>query len=870
MSLQTYRRKRHFQDTPEPSGKTKRSGGALRFVVQKHDASRLHYDFRLELDGVLKSWAVPKGPSLNPADKRLAVMVEDHPVDYRTFEGVIPAGNYGAGTVIVWDQGTYEPVGATNRAESERLLREALAKGHVKIVLYGKKLQGEFALVRMHRGPEKNWLMFKKNDASASEEDVTADDRSVLSNRTLPTLARGSRSLKARGTKSVRGKKSGSAQGVRPMLATLVDEPFDRPGWIFEPKWDGYRAIAEVTKKGVLLYSRNHNSFQERFEPVVRSLAKLGHEVILDGEVVAVDEAGKSQFQLLQQYQKTGKGRLVYYVFDILNLDGEDLRQQPLVRRKEILAKVLGNLPHIRLGEHVETKGVAFFRAAAEQNLEGIIAKNGDSPYREGVRGNDWLKIKTHMRQEAVIGGYTAPRGSRTDFGALVLGVYDGDRLVYIGHTGGGFDSQARKEMVAKLEPLVMLECPFEDKPKTNAPAKWVEPRLVCEVSFQEWTADGYMRQPIFVGLREDKPVTDVHRENPKPAEVAVVAKKTETKTKRKTSVTSGSGAKTNGHTPALTNLQKVYWPDEAYTKGDLIDYYRDVSPILLPHLHDRPMSLHRHPSGIGGSSFFQKDVGKSPPPPWVETIAIPSKGEGADVTYLVCQDEPTLLYVANLGCIELNPWNSRVDSLDRPDYLILDLDPENVPFETVVETAWAVRKVLDEVEAACYCKTSGKRGLHICVPLNAAYTYDQARQFTEIVAHLVNAQFPDTTSIVRSPRLRQHRVYLDYLQNRAGKTLASPYSVRPAPGAPVSTPLRWAEVKPDLDVTAFTMRTMRKRLNRVGDLWEPMLEPGIDLTESMERLSELIAKTTSRGEKGKKAAKPKRRRREVTATYSA
>jgi bifunctional non-homologous end joining protein LigD len=795
-------------------------------VVQKHAASRLHYDFRLETDGVLKSWAVPKGPSLNPHDKRLAIMVEDHPLDYRTFEGVIPAGNYGAGTVMVWDEGTYQPLGATGRKDADKAVQEGLKKGRLSVVLYGHKLQGEFSLVKLRRGEENAWLLLKKTDDWASDVDVTDEELSVKSGRSLDEIA-GDKATRVRRSRAGtwrtvkrRPRKIAVSDApaapmphrIKAMLATLVDEPFDRAGWLFELKWDGYRAIAEVRGDEVKLYSRNHKPFEERFAPLVESLRRLGHEAVLDGEIVVIDDQGRSDFQLLQNYQKTGQGRLRYYAFDLLYLDGRDLRRLPLRRRKALLEKLLADQPDVLLSEHVERQGVAFFEAAVARGLEGIIAKHAGSPYREGVRGPEWLKIKSRQRQEAVIGGFTEPRGSRNDLGALLLGVYEGDDLVYIGHTGGGFDTAALADMRARLEPLIQRACPFRARPKTNAPPHWVVPQLVCEVTFQEWTQDAKMRQPIFLGLREDKAPKKVRRETSLP-------------------VTDMPSA------PTLTHLEKVYWPDEGYTKGDLIAYYREVAPVILPYLRDRPQSLHRHPNGIAGASFFQKDVGKQPPPAWVKTIALPSGSGGKKVTYLLCQDERSLLYLANLGCIEINPWNSRVRALDRPDYLIIDLDPEAAPFARVLEAAKAVRKALDEAGAVSLCKTSGKRGLHIFVPLGARYDYEQARQFAEIVARLVHERLPRSTSVVRSPSLRQGRVYLDYLQNARGQTLAAPYSVRPSPGATVSTPLHWREVRRGLDPSRFTFKTTPARLAKVGDLWEPILKDGIDLADCLERL---------------------------------
>jgi bifunctional non-homologous end joining protein LigD len=861
MTLKRYRQKRHFDRTPEPAGHVEKHPGLLRFVVQKHAARRLHYDFRLELGGVLKSWAVPKGPSLDPADKRLAIMVEDHPLDYRTFEGIIPAGNYGAGTVMVWDEGTYHALGAAGRAETERALTEGLEKGSLKFVLEGQKLKGEFALVKLRKG-ENQWLLIKHRDDYARSEDVRAADRSAASGRTLDEIAAAKdRSWQSDRKASTRG--SALAQRVaarvehakpdpvhlgdapqakmphqvRPMLATPVTEPFDRADWFFEVKFDGFRAIAEVENQQVRLYSRNQLSYVDRFPAVVTALAHLGHDAVLDGEIVVMDEKGRPRFELLQNYAKEGQGQLAYQVFDMLHLDGHDLRSLPLRRRKEILQRIVPEASPIRFSEHIEEQGILFFRVVVEHGLEGVIAKNAGSRYLEGRRATSWLKLKVRQRQEAVIGGFTAPRGSRERFGALVLGVYQGPDLVYIGHTGSGFDSRGLEDVYARLAPLVQKGCPFRQKPATNMPARWVAPRLVCEVMFQEWSRDGRMRFPIFLGLRDDKPPEAVHREEAQEPSTMLASNENDE--------TSGSSAEPQAASPEpkLTNLTKIYWPDDGYTKGDLIDYYRTVADILVPHLVDRPQSLHRHPNGIAKSSFFQKNVGNQPPPAWVKTTPIISENDGDAHTYLLCQDEASLLYMANLGCIEINPWASRLGALNRPDYVVIDLDPEDVPFERVIETARVVHELLDQIGAASVCKTSGKRGLHIYVPLGARYDYELAKQFAELIARLVHGRLPETTSLARMPAHRQKRVYLDYVQNGRGKTLAAAYSVRPVPGAPVSTPLVWREVKRGLDPHKFTIRTVPKRLKRVGDLWRPVLGEGVNLEQCLARLASKPAK---------------------------
>ncbi|MFL5241029.1 MAG: DNA ligase D [Gemmataceae bacterium] len=855
--LALYRAKRHFDKSPEPRGKKMTHRGALRFVVQKHQASRLHYDFRLELDGTLKSWAVPKGPSLNPADKRLAIMVEDHPLEYRKFEGAIPAGNYGAGTVIIWDEGTYWARAAVDSQDpdNEKLLRAGLEKGHLTFILEGRKLNGEFALIRLRKGKDNEWLLVKKADQYASTEDVTEQSRSIKSKRTLEQVAaptgasgQGRKRVKPRPLPAAIRKWLKNAPAaemprqVRPMLATTVDAAFDRPGWLYEIKWDGYRAIAEVGKESVRLYSRAQKPLGDKFRPLIHSLERLGHEAVIDGEAVVLDYEGKARFQLLQNFQQSGKGTLVYYAFDLLYLDGRDLRKLPLWQRKEILAAILDGLPAVRLSEHVQDQGKAFFKVIETQGLEGMIAKAADSPYREGQRTGDWLKVKTHLRQEVVIGGYTDPKGSRPHMGALVLGVYEKNDLVYVGHTGSGFNDESLADVQKKLAPLVQRACPFKIKPRTNAPVHWIRPELVCEVSFQEWTEDGHLRHPIFEGLREDKAPTSVHREKPaaitQSEPIPVRGKSVE----RSNGFGKSPQDKRFGQTlsPKLTNLDKVYWPKEGYTKGQLIEYYRDVSSFILPYLRDRPESLHRHPKGIEGQSFFQKDVSKQPPPSWVETATIRSEGENREIRYVVCQNEATLLYMVNLGCIEINPWNSRVSTPDNPDYLMIDLDPEDVPFQSVIETAQAVHKLLDRIGAPNLCKTSGKRGMHIFVPLAAQYDYNVAKSFAELIANLVQKSLPTRTSVVRSPSRRQKRVYLDFLQNRRGQTIAAPYSVRPVPQALVSTPLKWSEVKPGLDPSKFTIRSMAKRLGKMGDLWKPVLGPGVNLSEAIERCSKM------------------------------
>jgi len=504
MPLTDYYRKRRFSDTPEPKGKLRQSGKKLEFVIQKHHASRLHYDFRLELDGVLKSWAVPKGPSLDPKDRRLAMMVEDHPYEYRKFEGAIPEGNYGAGNVIIWDRGWYE----LHREDESwpATLQEGLEKGDLKFKLHGEKLNGSFALIKTPRMGENAWLLIKHRDKYASDKDVTKMDKSVVSGRPVD---------RAEETEAEAASKSEMPRDVKPMLATLTDEAFDDAGWIYEIKWDGYRAIGAWDGREAGLYSRNGQDFSQKYPPVYEALRKLKKPAVIDGEIVVLDDSGRSRFELLQNYG-TREGNLAYYVFDILWLDGHDLRGLPLVQRKEILRSTLPSGGPLRYSDHIEDRGKDFFKSARKQKLEGIMAKNGQSTYKSGARSDQWLKVKTHLGQEAIICGFTEPRGSRKYIGALILGVYKRGKLTYVGHANAGSSSDMLEELRQNLQKLEVDKSPFEEKVRPNAPVHWVKPEILCEVSFSEWTADGRMRQPVFKGIRTDKEPGEVVQERPK------------------------------------------------------------------------------------------------------------------------------------------------------------------------------------------------------------------------------------------------------------------------------------------------------------------------------------------------------------------
>lgn len=625
------------------------------------------------------------------------------------------------------------------------------------------------------------------------------------------------------------------------MLASSAREPFDDPDWLFEIKLDGYRCIAEVEKGKVRIYSRNNISFNQRFPDIARALESIDRDAVFDGEVVALDDKGRSYFQLLQNQQRTGQGNVSYFLFDLLYLDGRDLRKLPLVTRKEILRNLLPDLPNIRYSDHIPEYGKEFFELARQNNLEGILAKRSNSQYLTGKRTRDWLKVKIRLQQEAIICGFTQPRGSRQNFGSLVLGVYENGELTYIGLTGGGFDEPTLKEINALLQSLVQPESPFKERIKTDMPAKWVKPVLVCEVEFAEWTDERVMRQPIFLGLREDKDPTMVVREEFSsqvlPAHGAESeTKETGTRKKARSSKEKEQVVVIDGNRLELTNLDKVFWPEEGYTKGDVIDYYRKVAHCMLPHLQDRPESLYRTPHGITQGGFFQKEAGELPPA-WMKTKEIYSKHVDKNIKFFLCQDEATLIFMANLGCIEINPWLSRIQTLNFPDYFVIDLDPEEIAFEKVIETALVVHKVLEKAGAPSFPKTSGASGMHIYVPLGAKYEYIMAQEFARVVAALVHHQLPEITSMLRNPQKRQKRVYLDFLQNKAGATIAAPYSIRPKPGATVSTPLRWEEVKPGLHPSQFTIRTILQRIEHLGDLFSGVLGPGIDLEKCIENL---------------------------------
>lgn len=895
MALTEYRKKRSFKDTPEPrAGKPAKE--ELRFVVQQHKASRLHYDFRLEVGGALKSWAVPKGPSLNPEDKRLAVEVEDHPYAYKDFEGIIPKGNYGAGTVIVWDEGTYEPLEpAASKKSMEMDLMKQWQEGSLKFRLRGKKLKGEFALVKMKGKEDNAWLLIKHKDRYATTEDVLLQGKSVVSGKTLAQLAKTAdkhTNGPVKVSKQVNPVKVQSKKGVtpekleqqiaseerahpkhsinvavilkqapktpfpktlKPMMATLIDAPFDDPDWVYEVKWDGYRALAFINGKSVSLKSRNDKSFADQFYPVFDALKAWDIKAVVDGEIVAVTDEGIANFSKLQNWRSEADGELLYYVFDLLWYEGKDMKSLPLSTRKAMLQTLIPKDGIIRSGYSINAKGTEFFDAASKLGLEGIIAKRSDSHYYPGERSKDWLKIKSQKRQEVVIGGYTRNEGTPKPFSSLLLGVYQGKNFKYVGKVGTGFKDKEQEDMVNAFKPLIRKTSPFAEEPNYNKPSHfrpdsphtkviWLRPKLVCVLHYSEITEDGVFRHPAFIAMRTDKDARSVVAEKALPVET-VLGHQEDKGSKGKTIKAPASyGRRTlvhpsestqlrelNGNELKFTNLKKVLWPDEGYTKGDMLNYYWEVAKYMLPYLKERPQSLNRFPNGINKGSFYQKDVtGKVPP--WVEKYPYKAEGERKRKHYMLCNNEAALLYMANLAAIEVNPWSSTVHKPGNPTWCLLDLDPDKSnTFEEVIEVARAIHDLLDDMKVPSYCKTSGATGLHIYIPLGAKYAYDQSQLFARWVATEVDSMF-DFTSVVRMTSKRKGKVYIDFLQNRPTATLVAPYSLRPKPGATVSMPLYWEEVKKGLKMTDFTIANAVDRLKQEGDIFKRVLGKGIDL----------------------------------------
>ena len=804
MSLKIYQEKRDFKQTSEPKGKVEEAG-KFRFVIQRHQASRLHYDVRLELNGVLKSWAVPKGPSLNPKDKRLAVQTEDHPVAYLTFKGEIPKGNYGAGHMDIWDSGTFVPVDEKQKKILGAQALKNLSAGELKFELKGKKLKGGFVLVRL-KADDKNWLLIKHKDEHSLS---SYDAEKIKPEEDKNTIV------------SIRfGKGKELSEFIKPMLASPGGEISEENDFIYEIKWDGYRAIAEIRKGEIKLYSRNGLDFSGRFPAVFKALKEIGHDCILDGEIVLLNDKGLPDFQKLQHYETNLKYPLVYYVFDLLELNGKDTTVLPLLNRKELLKELLGKQDIIRYCDHVTGNGAAFLAKTKEQGIEGVIGKLKDSQYKPGIRSKEWLKFKNVQTAEVIIAGFTEPSGSRKHFGSLILAGKHGKGFVFKGHTGTGFSDQTLKAMMDIMKPLIREDSPFAKKVAVNGKPTWIEPELVAEIAFTEQTKDGLYRHPVFIGLRDDKDLETFNEES-------MIPQKPEPR----------SEVKVGRIKVPVTNITKIYFPGEGITKGEVIDYYNKVSSFILPHLKGRPLSLFRSPNGIAEQGFYHKDAGEQAPD-FVDVFKHDSESSNKTIDYIVCNNNATLIYLANLGCIEMNPWNSTEKAPENPTWIVIDIDPSDKnSFEQVIETALVTKEICDKAGVKSYCKTSGATGLHIYIPLANKYDYEIARKFAHIIATLVQQQLPDFTTLERSLSKRGPKIYIDYLQNRGGQTLASAYSIRPKPGATVSTPLEWSEVKHGLKPTDFTIHNILKRLEKKGDLFKQVLTGKTSIEKAINKL---------------------------------
>ena len=829
--LRTYRAKRSLDRTPEPGAHPATaapSAGGL-FVVHMHAARRLHWDLRLEMDGVLRSWAVPKGPSPNRADKRLAVHVEDHPLEYGDFEGIIPEGNYGAGAVIVWDRGRWVPLEDPH---------DGMQKGKLLFELHGYKLKGKWTLVKLKKG-EKEWLLIKEKDGYAATDGALPPE-SVLSGLTVEELKAGkdrAAPLEKELTRLKAPRRAVAVEEAEPMLAETREQPFSKPGWLFELKLDGYRVRAARQAGEARLVTRNGHDIAFSFPEIARALAALPYEgFIVDGELVVPDEVGRPSFQRLQNRAKVSRALevrraavetpAVLYVFDLLAFEGYDLRPLPLEKRKALLEQIVPRVGPIKYLSHFEKDGEALYEQIVKMGLEGIVAKKADSPYRAG-RSPNWLKIRADRTDDFVVVGFTRPKGSRSGFGALDLGAYENDKLVYAGRVGSGFTAAQLKEVSAVLERGVRPAPAFRGPVPQDPGHTWVEPTLVVEVRYKEWTDEGLLRQPVFVRFRDDKPVTEAAKKGEGRGEGDVEAAPEST-----------SPLSPLPREVKFSNLDKVFWPDEAYTKGDLIEYYRAISPWLLPYLKDRPVVLTRYPDGITGKSFFQKDA-PGFVPDWIRTERIWSEDTQREIAYFLCDNVESLLYIINMGTIPLHVWGSRIGTLEQPDWCILDLDPKEAPFVHVVKIARATRALCDDLELPCFIKTSGSTGLHVLLPLGRQCTYEQARTLGGLLARVIAAELPDIATITRQVEKRGAKVYLDYVQNGHGRLLVAPFSARPLPGAPVSMPLQWSEVTPKLDIKKFTIKTAPARMKRLEeDPLRPVLELKPDLVATLERLN--------------------------------
>ena len=844
--LERYREKRAAGKTPEPfgGGASVPATGRL-FVIHKHHARNLHWDLRLEHDGALESWAVPKGPSPNPADKRLAMHVEPHPLDYAEFEGVIPEGEYGAGPSIVWDKGIWIP---------KEDVTEGFEKGKLLFELWGFKVKGLWTLVHTPKAGENHWLLIKEKDGYVDPggTGVYPDDSiySGLAVDELPEAEERATQVVAYASELGAKERKVRARDVEVMKATARREAFSDPDWVFELKYDGYRLLAGLDGGAASLISRNGNDLTDTFPEVARAVRGLPYDgLVFDGEVVVHDEKGLPSFGRLQKrgtLQRRGdiaRAALelpaTYYAFDLLAVDDLDLRGLPLVDRKELLQGLLPAVGPIRYSEHIAEVGEAMYEHVTEMRLEGIVAKKADGPYRAGPT-KDWYKIAALETEDFVVVGWTEPKGGRTGFAALHLGWYVDGQLMYAGSVGSGFSSDQLTSIQGRLEPLEIDAGELDlataagegvvGLPKGKA-HHWVEPAFVVEVRYREITGGGQLRHPVFLRLRADK-----NAEECRPTREAGL----------------GSGDELPEPPPVVgdervvpfTNLDKVFWPEEGYTKGDLIEYYRAVSRWMLPYLEDRPLVLTRFPDGIDGKSFYQKDA-PDWAPDWLRTVTVWSDSSGRPLNYFVADSTESLLYLANLGTIPLHIWHSRVADLEHPDWCLLDLDPKDAPFAHVVEVALFLHELMEAVGLPHYVKTSGSTGLHLMVPLGGQMSYDQCRALGQLLAQVTARELPKIATVERVVSRRAGKVYIDFLQNRQGQLMASFLSVRPKPGATVSAPLSWKEVGEGLAMSDFTIETVPPRMERLeaegGDPCRAVLTEEPDLMEALGRLGERV-----------------------------
>ncbi|MGC3974506.1 MAG: DNA ligase D [Nitrospira sp.] len=867
MSLRQYWKKRNFRNTPEPRGKAAPAGARLRFVIQQHAASRLHYDFRLELNGTLKSWAVPKGPSLDPAQKRLAVHVEDHPLDYASFEGIIPAKQYGAGTVLLWDRGYWEPIGDAARD---------YRRGRLKFTLHGEKLHGIWNLVRMggrEEAGKENWLLIKEKDAEArrgtqsrvtdrlttsvasgkSLEEIASGDHAVWhSNRSSTTSTqKRAASRPVMKTPAAGARKAAQEDWIVPQLATLVTASPEGEDWVHELKYDGYRILCRLKDGQVKLFTRNGHDWTAKLPHIAAAMTDLPAQVAwFDGEVVALSPDGRISFQVLQNaFDAHSDSNLLYYVFDLLYLNGYDLREVPLLERKRLLSALLKDRPSsslIQYSDHISGRGDIAFAEACRSGMEGLIAKRADAPYLSG-RNRNWVKVKCGQRQEFVIGGFTDPSGSRSAFGALLLGVYDAQgRLQFSGRTGTGFTDRSLKELHARLKKVEQKQPAFVNPPVGSEArgVHWVKPTLVAEVAFAEWTNEGQLRQASFQGLREDKDARLIIHERPdsSPSPPKAGRSRGHARSRRPSSYqeTSPVGTRVDQRSPViggvtLSHPDRVLFPEQGITKLALAQYYELVSDWILPHVEGQPLTLVRCPEGYKKECFYQKHAGEHIPDT-VGRVEIPE--EKGSSWYMVADDLPAIIGLVQMGVLELHTWGAKRDQLERPDRMILDLDPDPaVDWPLVIEGAQLLRTLLEELDLVSFVKTTGGKGLHVVVPLQRAHTWDEVKTFSKAVAdHLVHA-IPERFLANMSKQKRKGKIYVDYLRNARGATAVAAYSTRARPQAPVSVPLAWNELSADLRSDHFTVDNVAERLEQLRqDPWKAYFTTRQRITRNMVR----------------------------------